>query len=422
MTFWVIQMGEHIAGIDGDVRDFRYTALAKELASRGHEVIRWTSTFNHAFRKFRFNQSTTIDLLPRLKVRLLHGEPAYSDNISLGRVKQQRAVARLFKAEAELWPRPDLIYVGLPVPEWAENAVDFGRRYNIPVIVDAHDQWPDIYVTAFPKPIQPFAKLLLTHEFSRSRKIFSGATGITAVSQTYFDWALKRAARAPCTADGVFPLGYVAPSLAEAPSKAAQAELRKKLNIPPGAKVVSFLGIFGSSYDIATMVKAAILLQKQQREKVHLVMAGDGDKMALARSMAAGVSTISIPGWMDQPTARTLNALSSIGLCAYTAKALQSIPYKPLEYMAAGLPLISSLRGELRTIIEANRCGVYYEAGDAGSLCGQILRLAADQKESEQMGLRARALFDKHYDGRQIYPKLAEQLEITAEAGVGPSI
>ena len=415
MIFWIIQMGEPIAGIDGDVRDFRYTLLAKELASRGHEVVRWTSTFSHVFRKFRFTQNKTVELFPHLRVRLLHGEPAYYNNISWARLRQQRAVARLFKSEAESWPRPDLIYAGIPVPEWAENAVDFGRRYNIPVIVDAQDQWPDIYVTAFPRPLHAFVRLLLNHEFNRSRKIFRNATGITAVSQTYFDWAINRAGRSPCSADGVFPLGYVVPPFAEAPNKLEQLELRKKLNIPPTAKVVSFLGTFGASYDIVTMVQASVLLQKQQREKVHLVMAGDGDKMALARSMASGVSTITIPGWVDQRTARTLNALSSIGLCAYSPKAIQSISYKPLEYMAAGLPLISSLRGELRAIIEAERCGVYYVAGDAGSLCGQILRLAADQQESRQMGLRARALFEKRYDGRQIYPQLAEQLEITAK-------
>ena len=423
MIFWIIQMWEPVAGIDGDnMPDFRCTMLAKELASCGHEVVEWTSTFNHYNRSFRFTQSKTIDVLPNYKVRLLHGEPAYSKSISLARFHQQRAVASLFKSEAASWLRPDLIFAAVPVPEWAENAVNFGRCYGIPVIVDAQDQWPDIYVTAFPKFLHALARLLLKHEFNRSRKLFRGATGITAVSQTYFDWGINRAGRSPCSADGVFPLGCVAPPVTEAPNESEQLELRKRLNIPLTAKVAYFLGTFGASYDIETMVRAAGLLQKQEREDVHLVLAGDGDKLALARSMASGLSTITIPGRVDDRTARTLSALSSIGLCAYSAKAIQSIPTKPPEYMAAGLPLISSLRGELCSIIEAEQCGVYYVAGNAGSLCDQILRLVDHPQECRQMGLRARVLFEKNYDARRIYSKLAEHLEIIAkQARVGIS-
>jgi len=140
-------------------------------------------------------------------------------------------------------------------------------------------------------------------------------------------------------------------------------------------------------------------------------MAGDGEKMGVARSLAEGVATITLPGWIDQSSALALSALSSVGLCAYAKHAYQSIPYKPLEYMAAGLPLISSLPGEMREILASEQCGLYYEAGNAESLCARLLELAAQPERCAEMGRRSRALFERRFNARVIYPQLAGQLE-----------
>ena len=409
MRIWVVQIGEMISGVDGAVRDYRYTTLARELAAQGHEVVRWSSTFEHVSKRFRAQESVTIDLAPNLKVRLLHGLPAYQRNISLARFRQQRAIAKMFSAEASSWAAPDVIMAGVPVPELAEAAVVFGRELGIPVVVDAQDQWPDIYVTALPRAFRPLARLLLHREYRRSRRLFSGAKAITAVSETYLNWAVGRAGRRVGVLDGVYPLGF-APVEIPAVNSEQRQKLLERFRIPDGAFLALFVGTFGSSYDVETMVRCARCLEMDASAKIHILMAGDGDKMAMAREMAGDCQAITIPGWLGNKEVQQLAAISSVGLCAYSAKALQSIPYKPLEYMASGLPLLSSLDGEMRRILDDHRCGLYYRAGDLESLATQLRNVAGSRAEAAAMGRRARILFEEQYDSRRIYPSMASRI------------
>jgi glycosyltransferase involved in cell wall biosynthesis len=85
--------------------------------------------------------------------------------------------------------------------------------------------------------------------------------------------------------------------------------------------------------------------------------------------------------------------------------------------MSAGLPLLSSLRGELEDLIRGAQIGLQYEAGDAASLVERIRWLAANPKAREAMGQRARRLFESTYSAEVIYPKLVRHLEQVVRAG-----
>lgn len=408
MRIWIIQIGEMISGVDPAVRDYRYTTLSRHLAAAGHEVVRWSSTFEHVSKKFRSNAAQTVEIAPRLQVRLLHALPAYRTNISLARWRQQREAARLLQAEAGDWPRPDIIVAGVPVPELAEAAVSIAQMLGVPVIIDAQDQWPDLYLNAAPSVLRPLARALLAGEFRRSQRVFSGATAITAVSQTYLDWAVERGGRMLRSSDRVFPLGMAAAS-EHSLSTAERQKVREKYGIRSDAMVALFVGTFGASYDIETMVECARRLAPA--EPIHLVVAGDGEKMPRAKEAGAGCSRLSLPGWLSHGAVAELMQVAEVGLCGYGAKALQSIPYKPLEYMAAGLPLISSLRGELATMLAESDCGRYYRAGDATSLMAELRWFSAHRREAAKMGQNARRLFEVRFDSQKIYADFARYIE-----------
>ena len=82
--------------------------------------------------------------------------------------------------------------------------------------------------------------------------------------------------------------------------------------------------------------------------------------------------------------------------------------------MAAGLPLLSSLRGELEDLIRIEQIGLQYQAGKANSLVEQIRWLVTHPAEREDMGLRARRLFEERFSAEVIYPRLVEHLEKVA--------
>ena len=89
--------------------------------------------------------------------------------------------------------------------------------------------------------------------------------------------------------------------------------------------------------------------------------------------------------------------MTKVGLVTYSKDAIMSLPNKPFEYMAEGLPLLSSLRGELRDLIEKHRIGRFYEAGNPSSLADGVRWFYNHPEEARQMGKRSFELFSKKF-------------------------
>lgn len=415
MKVWIVQDGEPLPGIDPGTRDLRCGLLSRALAARGHEVLWWASTFDHVQKKHRYNEPCTVEMTSGAKIRLLHG-PGYKSNKSLKRFLHQRAIAQAFAQEAMGFSAPDIIVCGMPLPELAEQATIYGQKYHVPIVIDVRDQWPDIYLTMVPGSLRRLARLALAAEFRRIERVFQSASAILSVSDTYLNWALKYAGRPRRSADGVFVLGYQGSD--GILNETDAVEFRARYGIRPESMVVTFVGIFGFSYDLETVVHAAKVLQHHSAAEVQIVLVGDGDAGPRLREMARRNPNLICTGWLDQKCIQILLSLSSVGLAAYTEKATQTLPNKPFEYLASGLPLLSSLRGELEDLIRNEQIGLQYQAGDVQSLVMKIIWLAEHQEERTAMGQRARKLFEGRFSADLIYPQMVEHLEKVATATV----
>ena len=408
---WIVEIGETMPVIDGTARYMRCGILSRTLVDRGHTVTWWSSTFDHARKRQRVDRSGTFEIQPGLEARLLFSRD-YRSNGSLKRFLSQRGTAASFAREADSGPRPDLIFCSLPTPELAEESALLGRKYDVPVIIDVNDQWPDSYLLAFPSWLRPLVRPMLHGEFRRIARALGAATSITAVSETYLKWALGYAGRSRRETDAVFPLGYWVPPPSD--GEAPHADVQAKYAIRPDAFVALFVGTFGASYDLETVVKVAAALNAQETKDVQFLLVGDGDQKSRLHQMAAGLDNLTFTGWVDGGELNGLLRLASVGLASYTADCYQSLPYKPFEYMAGGLPLLSSLRGELEALIRTERIGLHYEPGDVTALTEGIRWLAANPLTRREMGDRARALFDEHFSADVVYPKLVQHIENVA--------
>lgn len=414
MKVWIVQDGEPIPGIDENTRDWRAAMLAKALVARGHEVLWWASTFDHTRKRHRFDASCTVELQPGLQVRLLHG-PGYSHNKSPKRFWHHRALAASYAHEITGRLPPTLVFCSVPTLELAEQSVIYGRTQHVPVIVDVRDAWPDHYLSMAPASLRGLARLLLFSEFRRTRRVFEGVTGISAISDTYLTWGLRHAGRSRRPADGVFPMGY--PTVSQATAQAlesAQDELAARYDVDDSQLVLAFVGTFTTAFDLATVIEAARQLAQRAYPRVRFMIAGEGDQASALRAQAAGLDNLIFTGWLDQISVRALLGLSSVGLAPYCDDSVISLPNKPFEYMAAGLPMLSSLPGELERLIAEHQIGLHYEAGDVQSFVEKVVWLAEHSSERAAMGQRSRALFEERFRADLIYPRLAAHLEIVA--------
>jgi glycosyltransferase involved in cell wall biosynthesis len=324
-------------------------------------------------------------------------------------------IAKAFAMDAKIEIIPDIVFCCLPTLELAEQAVRYGQVTGTPVLIDIRDLWPDHYLTLVPQWARGLLKVTLFSEFRRVRALLRKATGITAISRTYLEWALRYCGRKCQVTDGVFQMGYpVLPASLKLQANARREALVYQYSFKPGDLVLTFVGTFVSSFNFLTVVEAARYFEQAGYKNVRFVFVGGGEAESHLRTQTKGLSNATFTGWFDQVSIAAILSVSTAGLVPYSEDASMSLPNKPFEYMAAGLPLLSSLHGELEVMIRDEQIGLQYEAGNAGSLIEKIRWLATHSKERQAMGRRARRLFEERFSAEVIYPRLVEHLEKVA--------
>lgn len=410
MRVWLVTVGEPVP-VGEAVYDRLHRAgqLAHYLAEHGHDVTWWTSTFDH-FRKIHvFDRDTDLRPIQHLRIRLLHGA-GYQSNISYSRIKDQRMIAAKFARQAaDEADRPDVIVASLPVIELCEESVKYGRRNDVPVVLDMRDMWPDICVDMVPAPARPIVRLLLSPMFAQARRACAGATAIIGITDAFVDWGLTRAGRPKAELDRGFPFGKSSSPLDPDQIRSAE-EFWDDQGILANSDefVMCFFGAIGHHFDLESSIRAARMLESEGRG-FRLVICGTGDKLDGYKSLAEGVEGIMFPGWMNAAQIKVLMKRSSVGLDPMPDRYdfLATINNKALEYMSAGLPIVSCPKqGVLYELLKTENCGVSYANGDSAELSEMISKLMANRDELAEMSANSLRLFENRFTAEKAYAEM----------------
>ena len=351
MNVWLFEISDFVPGVDSNQRPFRCGMLAKALVQRGHNVRWWTSTFNHQLRKNRFPGSRDISLGTGLTVHFLYG-PGYQKSASISRWWHNRTVAAAFRRIGSARAReecPDLIYACIPTLEVAEDAVRVAMMFGVPSCIDVRELWPDNYLTLLPSWARPIGKVVFHREFMRARWILSHAAAVIGTSEAYLKWGLRLARRPRSLKDKVFPLG--APDVLAQPKPANDGTQRIIGSRMPQPLVVVFAGTFTRLFDLDTAIDAAKELDAVARGRVLFRLVGDGEQRRHIESLAQGLRNVELLGWRDHVDLSKVLQSAHVGLAPYESHIEPTLPNKPFEYLAAGIPVLSSARGELHQLI-----------------------------------------------------------------------
>lgn len=414
MRVWLVTVGEPLPCDGPNERLHRGGMLSEALATRGHEVLWWSSTFDHSRKRSRGDERE-VSLPDGSRIRMLHG-PAYRRNVSLARLANHRAIGRRFRELAPAEPTPDVILASWPTIELSREAVTYGRARGIPVVLDVRDLWPDIFVELAPPTARGLARLAVSPMTRAARAAFGGAAAITGVTPAFVAWGLGQAGRPASAADVAFPLGYSdQPPEPRAIAEAEAAWARLGLGLDPSEFVVAFVGTMGlQKLDLAPVLAAARALQGRG---VRFVLCGDGDGLARFKAMARGLDNVVFPGWVGRSEIWTLMRIASVGLAPYRSSLnyTGNLPNKPIEYLSAGLPILSSLDGTLRALLRRHGCGITY--GGADDLVSALVGLRESPGRLEAMSAAASGLYRDEFVAEDVYDAMAEHLETVAAHG-----
>ena len=93
MKIWLLKIGEHLP-LSANTRKMRTLLLAESLAARGHEVIWWTSAFDHLRKVMLFDKDTDIPMTNAFLIKALRG-CGYDSNLSARRYVDHLIIKRI---------------------------------------------------------------------------------------------------------------------------------------------------------------------------------------------------------------------------------------------------------------------------------------------------------------------------------------
>jgi colanic acid biosynthesis glycosyl transferase WcaI len=291
-------------------------------------------------------------------------------------------------------------------PHLAGRAASALRR--IPLVLEVRDLWPD-YLVDMGVLGGPAARAL----FALERRLLGAAERVVVVTESF---------RARVVEKGVDPSRvHVIPNGVE-----TDAYYREPGAVPPvpelrrgeGERLVGYLGNFGAGQNLHTVLDAAAMLAGEGG-RVRFVLGGDGPQGEELRARAASMSNVRVIPPIPKDATRAFYNCCDVCLVPLAPVPVfqETVPSKLFEILACERPIVASLDGEGRAIVERSGGGVVRPPGDAaGMVDGIRALLGMEPVRLEEMGRTGRAYVQRHY----ARGALAERyLEVLASVAAG---
>lgn len=400
MNIWLLQASEPMPVVNKGERLWRMGMIAEEMTKRGHQITWFSNTFDHYLKKQLFDRDTIVKVKKNYDIYLIHG-PKYKKNISISRIINHKLIARRFRRMACKMEKPDLIYVSFPTIDYAEEAVKYGKKYGVPVIVDVRDLWPDIFNHNLSGIIKMLAQPYIKWLDNKTKKIMKDAFAIHSISQAMLDWGLQKGQRNQGKYDRYFYLGY---------QKKENFEKLETEMIDKSQFNLSFFATINNQFNYELILKLAENLQ-QKDTNIILNICGDGPQFKELKQKASHYDNIKLFGWVNKDGIHHILQNSKLGLAPYknTFDFQMSVSNKFAEYLSYGLPVVMTVDGYMKSLLEKNECGI--SSQNVEELCKFILALKKDEKIYQQMSQNAKTLYEKNFVAEKVYQELADFLE-----------
>ncbi|WP_449316485.1 glycosyltransferase family 4 protein [Rubneribacter sp.] len=410
----VVTMGVKLGDEKRGYTRFRF--LSELLVREGFEVDLITSSFQHWEKAQRDCSKECYRNLPYRVVFV--DEPGYTKNLDLARIRSHRVAARNLRAHFErMRGSYDLIYAEIPPNDVARACAECAREANIPFVADINDLWPEAMRMVVDVPV---LSDIAFYPFARdARIVYRLLSGAVGTSDEY-------AARPAADRDEPYPREtvYVGNDLA-AFDKGAQ-ERAGEVEKPDGEVWAAYAGTLGASYDLATLVEAAALLEEDRLARearraaedhtygpaqnrpcppVRVKVLGDGPDREKLEALAAKLGApVDFLGYQDYASMAAHLCASDIVVNSLVKTAAQSIVTKIGDYLASGNPVVNTGSSpEFRAKVAADGFGLNVEAENAPALARALQELARNASLRKIMGARGRAVAEREFDQARSY-------------------
>tara|TARA_B100000212_G_scaffold300080_1_gene245275 strand:- start:10793 stop:12049 length:1257 start_codon:yes stop_codon:yes gene_type:complete len=415
MEIIIFQSGEPLH-IDDESRSMRAINLANKFVEQGHKVLIISAKFDHYQKKHR-NFSGLIKIKNNLEIRLLNS-PGYKKNIGIGRLIDHLVLSLdlLLKLIFKKIPTPDICIIGFPPIETSFLLVNWFKKKETITLLDVKDLWPEIFASRFPKRYKKIINFfsypykILTVQTIRNTNI------MMSMSKNFLEWSQSYAHRKNKKNDFVFPLVSPLISLSREEYKENKQWWEEK-DIKFDKPTFCFIGTLSIAYQFGELANAVKLLE-QNNVKCQFIICGKGTNEEKIKKYFLGTKNVFFPGWIDAKKAYILreNSIASIAPYKNTEDFMNSIPNKIIDSISYSLPVITSLKGIVKQLINDYQFGIYTK-NNTNNWYLAFQKIIESDALQKKFSKNAFSLLKSKFDYEKIFNELIFKIENLSNYG-----
>lgn len=385
--------------------------IAKELSRRGHEVKvlttfpyyaqgRIADGYSQKFRHFEDHGPVRVRRVPIF--------PSHSGN-ALGRMANYLSFACSARFAKDFVKDADVIYVHGTPATVAEPARAWANSLRIPFVFHVLDIWPESVTESgfLPKPVMRFTEKVLTSWLSN---VYETAAAVIAIAPTAQEMLVQRGVpRDKCHL--IFNWSD------EDVRNVRQMEL--PLSSDVGLTLI-YAGNLGVYQDLETVIRAAHQMCKY--DGFRLLIAGHGVIEGQLKRLVDDLGTkgcVTFLGRLDREEVAALYASADFQVVSLKDRAFFSatIPSKFQGGLAHGLPLITTVKGDVTRLVNEHGLGFSALPENVESLAAAFRRAyATSPAERLEFSRRALAFYETSLSRGSAIDKIEATLMTAAES------
>ena len=392
--------------------NFLISEIAEDLVKRGHKVTVLTGLPDYSTSKIpkkykwgknRKEKHNGVEIL-RVPIIARHHGFVFRVFNYLSYFITSSFYARIHKFEA------DVVFSWQTAPVLMINpAMILKKKQNVPLFIYVLDIWPDQMKAWNVYENNPLYKIV--HKYCKKAYGSGDIVGVT--SKPFIDYLID-----VCEVDKE--------KLLYLPQHSSKIDITEKKEKNKDNKInLIFAGNIGKQQNLECLIKAVSLMKTKKSFVVNIYGTGTSYEKCIKLSKELRLEDKII--FYGKVSKEELNKVYSkmdaflLTLCSEEEIGFvaNTVPAKLQGYMSAGKPILASIDGGAKEIIEESNCGLVVPAGDSNSYAKILDEFIDNIDKYRECGINAKEYFNKNFEKKIVMDKLEKLLEDLAQKKEG---